>query len=211
MEQALYERPREKLRSRGVQSLSMSELLQIILGSGSKHISSAKIARSVSRLLELNRELAYIELVGVGGVGQAKACQILAAIELGRRMHSVRNASISFRHAFRSIASAKARIIEYVTLNGNDETIHERSIDARDAATAIRSIRALYAQALQDGAHSLVMGVGCRDQKLDVLDEATLSVIKNLFETADLLQIRLTEIWLVNQSTERPFYRKTIQ
>ena len=191
--------------------MATSELLQAILGSGTKNISSAKIARSVGRLLELNRGLSYAELVGVSGIGQAKACQILAAIELGRRVNSDISVYVSSGHVFVGIKLAKTRIIEYTTLSGNNEIIHERYADARDMATTKRSVRAMYAHVLQDGAHSLVVGVGWRNQKLDQLDEAILTVIKNLFETADLLQIRLNEVWLVNRSTKQPFYRKTIQ
>lgn len=84
MENALYQRPREKLRSSGVSTLSIAELLQVILGSGGPGASGATIARHVEELL-IDGTASYDALVAVQGVGDAKACQILAAYELSKR------------------------------------------------------------------------------------------------------------------------------
>jgi DNA repair protein RadC len=85
MERALYERPREKLRNYGVSALSLTELIQVVLGSGMAHHSSARLAKSIQSLMD-QTELSYESLVLIDGIGTAKACQIIAAIELGRRM-----------------------------------------------------------------------------------------------------------------------------
>lgn len=85
MEYERYQRPREKLRTHGVEALSIAELFQVILGSGSSRISGAKIARLVDKLF-VDDTLSYETLVSIEGVGEAKACQILAAIELSRRV-----------------------------------------------------------------------------------------------------------------------------
>jgi DNA repair protein RadC len=85
MEYELYQRPREKLRIKGAEALSIAELLQIILGSGSSKISGAKIARLIEKLFVENR-VNYETLICTEGVGEAKACQILATIELSRRV-----------------------------------------------------------------------------------------------------------------------------
>lgn len=85
MEFVLYQRPREKLRSRGVSVLSIGELLQVILGSGGPNASSAKIARLIEKLI-IDHAVSYESLVLIQGVGNSKACQILAALELGNRV-----------------------------------------------------------------------------------------------------------------------------
>lgn len=87
MEYELYQRPREKLLTKGVGSLSVAELFQIILGSGSSKISGAKIARHVEKLF-IEDAISYKTLVSTKGVGDAKACQILATLELSKRMIS---------------------------------------------------------------------------------------------------------------------------
>jgi len=84
MERILYQRPREKLRSIGPSELSIAELFQVILGAGSPKISGAKIARLVEELY-MKDAITYQALISIGGIGEAKACQILAALELAMR------------------------------------------------------------------------------------------------------------------------------
>ena len=79
-----YERPREKLHSRGAASLSLVELLQIIIGSGGARLSGAKLAREIALLFDA-KNISYLSLRAIPGVGEAKACQIIAALELSRR------------------------------------------------------------------------------------------------------------------------------
>jgi DNA repair protein RadC len=85
MGQVLYEQPREKLRAQGVRYLSLVELIQLIIGSGSARVSAAKLSKRVESLL-LAGNFQYSSLVGIVGLGDAKACQLLGAVELGRRM-----------------------------------------------------------------------------------------------------------------------------
>ena len=85
MDHQLYQRPREKLHDKGPRALSIVELIQIILGSGSAKVSVAKIARHVEKLF-VEDKITYEALTSISGMGEAKACQILAALELSRRV-----------------------------------------------------------------------------------------------------------------------------
>lgn len=85
MEQAVYERPREKLRNKGASALTTIELLQLVIGSGSSGISGAKLARHVEEVLTRG-SASVSELTALTGIGEAKACQVLASLELGSRM-----------------------------------------------------------------------------------------------------------------------------
>lgn len=84
------ERPREKLLMQGKEALNNAELLAILLRTGTKEKSAIELAHEI---IALNDEgLPGLcantpeELSHIKGVGRAKACQILAAIELGRRV-----------------------------------------------------------------------------------------------------------------------------
>lgn len=87
-ELSLDDRPREKLLRLGAQSLGDNELLALVLGSGIRTRSTLAVANSllevVGGLHGLMRSGAD-QLVGVPGVGPARAAQVLAALELGRR------------------------------------------------------------------------------------------------------------------------------
>ena len=83
------ERPRERLKALGAQALSTAELLAIVLGSGSTSRSALAIGHDV--LAQAGGSLRRVArqpvaaLTALGGVGEARAVLIHAALELGRR------------------------------------------------------------------------------------------------------------------------------
>ena len=83
------DRPREKLRDLGAESLSDSELLAILIGSGSTKESAVELMKRVlndcgNNLNTLGKK-SIRELCEYNGIGEAKAITILAACELGKR------------------------------------------------------------------------------------------------------------------------------
>jgi len=86
------ERPREKMHDKGAQALGNSELLAILLRTGTRDESALRLAE---RLLEKQGGLAGIsgasesDIAEIKGIGAAKAGTILAAVELGRRVNSL--------------------------------------------------------------------------------------------------------------------------
>ncbi|MCL5256724.1 MAG: DNA repair protein RadC [Chloroflexi bacterium] len=82
------DRPREKLLEKGARNLTEAELLAIIIGMGPEGETAISLAQRLLKQLGKLAEVARAdaaELQGVRGIGPAKACQILAAVELGRR------------------------------------------------------------------------------------------------------------------------------
>lgn len=90
----LSERPRERLLDAGVTSLSDTELLSLLLGSGTRDIGSVAtlaftVLQSSINLTTLSRTEPN-ELMQLPGIGPARAAAICAAFELGRRAHGQR-------------------------------------------------------------------------------------------------------------------------
>lgn len=84
------DRPREKLMQLGVKSLSNSELLAILIGSGSKEetvveLAQRILAKSDNNLNKLGQATVKELIQGFKGIGEAKAITIVAALELGKR------------------------------------------------------------------------------------------------------------------------------
>ena len=82
------ERPRERLLRLGAGSLSLQELIAVILRTGERKKDVLCLAESLVRDYPDERALAKAtpaELCGLSGLGTAKAASLLAAIELGRR------------------------------------------------------------------------------------------------------------------------------
>ena len=85
---APHDRPREKLERLGAAALGDNELLALVLGSGSRYCDALALA---NRLLDKAGGLHGLTRIGlgalhdVGGIGRARAAQVVAAVELGRR------------------------------------------------------------------------------------------------------------------------------
>lgn len=87
----INERPRERLLKYGEEVLSNQELLAIILRTGTKSESALDLAR---RLITNYGGITFIakssvyELSKIKGIGLAKACEIKACVEIGKRLNS---------------------------------------------------------------------------------------------------------------------------
>ena len=86
-EVAKHDRPREKLQRLGVAALGDNELVAIVLGSGAPECGALQLANRVLQRAGGLRGLARVsaDQICVHGVGPARAAQIVAAVELGRR------------------------------------------------------------------------------------------------------------------------------
>lgn len=82
------ERPREKLAKYGPGKLSNSELLAILLGTGTKGQNVIELANKILKKFSSGKmsEAAYEDLKNFSGLGPAKACEIVACFELGKRL-----------------------------------------------------------------------------------------------------------------------------
>jgi len=206
MKELAYQRPREKLLERGAEALSTAELLQILIGSGYKGMPVARIARAVAELVEKSQDLSYNELLKVRGLGAVKAVQVIAVLELGARLaYPVVAEPIEFLE----IKTSAKRIIEYITLDGSGKRMKHRTaiVNPEEHSVLVRSI---FANALHDRAASIEVGIGSKSQQTKELDTELLRIVKMIFDTASLLQIRLNNVWVANETDQRPFPRKAL-
>ena len=88
---SLLDRPRERLIKYGAKNLSDSELVAILIGSGNNKNSAKDLAsiilkkcNGVTNLDEMN----YNSLTSIDGIKESRACNILAAIELSKRINN---------------------------------------------------------------------------------------------------------------------------
>lgn len=85
----INERPRERLKDVGVENLTDKEILAIILKTGTKEKSVSDIALDLLKKYDLNdlKNISINDLILIKGIGEVKAIEILAAIELGKRIY----------------------------------------------------------------------------------------------------------------------------
>lgn len=163
----LEERPRERLVNYGAHVCSNQELLAIILRTGSKEESVIQLAERL--LTTMNgisnlREATVEELVKIKGIGPTKAIQLLATIELGKRLLNER------RHEKQAIRSPKDGA-DYVMedlrhlsqehfvalyLNTKNQVIHQQTVFIGSLNASIVHPREVFKEALKRSAASLV-------------------------------------------------------
>lgn len=86
------ERPQEKMIYSGAESLSTAELLALIIRNGTSNRSAVQLAEDVLAYVEKNigdmRDVTVHELCRLDGIGTAKACSLVACMELTQRFQS---------------------------------------------------------------------------------------------------------------------------
>ncbi|MGE5140858.1 MAG: RadC family protein [Rudaea sp.] len=132
------ERPRERLEQLGPGALSDIELLAIILRTGYRGSNAIQLSASLladcGRLGGLART-SFAELATQKGMGKAKAAQLAAALELGRR---AANASLSDLPQVRQPADAAALLSDMATLER--EEMRVLLLNQKNRVTAIRRV-----------------------------------------------------------------------
>ena len=131
--------PREKYLERGIDSLSDTELVAILVGSGVKGKDFFSISRGIvkriRKVLSKGREIKLEDVDGVEGVGEVTAMRILAGMELGRRVYGlcrneralVRNSEEAYE-LLKDIGSKKQEYIVGLFLNSRFEVLDKRVV-----------------------------------------------------------------------------------
>lgn len=87
------EKPRERLLEEGVENLSNEELIALILGSGTKDISSKELGQIILKEMGSVENLKNINinrLSKIKGMGLAKSTSLIASLELGKRVFYIK-------------------------------------------------------------------------------------------------------------------------
>ena len=161
------ERPREKLFKNGAHTLSNAELLAILIRTGVEGSSAVDLGRELLRRFKTLRAISACdpaELLAVKGVSTAKAAQIKAAVELGRRMMSeeralegpIRSSSDVADYLMPLLRDLKHEVFKIVLLDRRNSVLDVADIDEGDVASTQPSIRKVMLRAAQAYAAGLI-------------------------------------------------------
>lgn len=166
---AVGDRPREKLLSKGKESLSDSELVAILLNSGSGKQSAIDVAKKVLRLGEDNLDqlgkVSIKDLMTIKGIGEAKAVTLVAALELGRRRHGSAILNKKRIHSSRELATYLKvslkdhpyEVFAVVFLNRSNKIKHFEILSKGGLTHTIVDPRIVFIKALEVQATSIVL------------------------------------------------------
>jgi DNA repair protein RadC len=196
-------RPRERLLEAGPSALSDGELLGLIFGIGSREKTAVELAGEViseaSGLLGLY-DVSVHELMQVNGIGEAKACKILAAVELGRRIGQVRNpgrpvisSPADVERLLRGrIANLDRENFVVVLLNTKNEVIETSTVSVGTLGASLVHPREVFKPAVRASAASVILAHNHPSGKVEPSREDR-EVTKRLGEAAEILGIEVMD------------------
>lgn len=165
------DRPREKLVKLGPENLSSSELLAIILRTGSKGKSALDNAKALINAYDGFKgiELASIDELkkteGIKGIGSAKAAEIKAVFEIAKRFSSEKmeirkeysNSKQVFNHFHESVRSKKKEFFIAMLLDGKNRLMREVSISIGCLSSSIVHPREVFNPVIRDSAAAVIL------------------------------------------------------
>lgn len=206
---ALDDRPREKLIAKGKESLSDSELLAILINTGSGKRTAVDLAKEAlqkgkNNLDELGK-LSIKDLTEVPGIGDAKAITIIAALELGRRRQAAFPLNKKQVHSSKELADyLQSKLKDYshevfavVFLNRANKINHFEILSTGGISHTIVDPRIIFKRALDVKATSIIL---CHNHPSGNLkpsrqDEEITAKLKN---AGDLIDIKVLDHLIVS-------------
>lgn len=216
------ERPRERLVKYGVESLSLQELLSLIFGRGVKGESVYNISKkliSTFNSLEKLFEVSIEDLKQVKGLGLAKACQLKACFEIGKRL-SKEEKSIKQNQIIKQPKDIyllfKEKIInfhkEYFMVASLDNRNKIINIDVVSIGTLNSSLihpRETFEVAIKNHAGKIII---CHNHPSGELtpSEDDLIITNSLIKAGKLLQIEVADHLIITKNSYFSFRGKKI-
>lgn len=209
MADIVYQRPREKLRERGVAALTLVELIQVLLGSGVRGYPVGKIARQVAVVIESSggQDVQY-HLRKIKGLGEVKTAQLLAAVELSGRVSRQKIPATPVYEAWLG-AAARHGTVRYCLLDGAGEVIVQGEHHYGKAQHYGYVVRSIMRHAIERRAAALACSIRMR-RGATGMDIYELGVFRLLFEQADNMYIAVRSALLVYDTGVRLVKRKDV-
>lgn len=206
------EKPREKLLRSGKESLSNTEILSILIGSGTRNKSAMELAADILSLhksgIRYLAECSPEELTEVKGIGTAKACEILAAVELGKRIATI---AVDEKIVIRSSADIAEMFMEkmryykkehFVSLmiNAKGQIIEEVEVSIGDLCSSTTHPREVFIDAVRRSAGSVVF-VHNHPSGDPTPSEADVLTSRRLVEVGEILGIPVLDHIVIGDGT----------
>lgn len=162
------ERPVEKAISKGASALSNSEILAILLGSGTREKSAIGLAEDI--IAKDKSGISYLtessvqELMSISGIGQSKAARLIAAVELGKRISTaprakrmgVESSDDIARMFIEDMRYEKREVFKALLLNPRGEIISTETVSVGELTSTIVHPREVFSQAVKKSAAGIV-------------------------------------------------------
>lgn len=196
-------RPRERLAANGPQALSTGELLAILLRSGSRGESVLRLAERIITQFGSVKGVAsatLLELSQVKGVGMAKAAQLMAAVEIGKRLSTYVDAPRAVIRSPEDLANLVSYDMRFLPqeqfkvflLDARHQVLRERVATSGGLMSSLVDCREVFREAI--GANCAAVAVCHNHPSGDPTPSAEdISITRRLNEAGKLLGVDLLD------------------
>ena len=202
---AIEQRPRERLKAKGLDSLNDSELLAIILQNGTNGENVIDLSHRLiaSFGLEKLNLLSLIELMKIKGIKLGKASKLIAAFELSKRVSSgricekvVKNPSDIASHYMEKLKNLKKEHFIAVFLDSKNKVIKDEIISIGTLNSSLVHPREVFKEAIKCSANSIILVHNHPSGNVEPSDE-DYRVNNVLIEAGELVGIKVLDHLIV--------------
>ncbi|MCM1982797.1 RadC family protein [Lyngbya confervoides] len=210
------DRPRERLLAQGAATLTPAELLAILLGTGqgAGKLSALGLGQLMwTELAQMNRdplrvlrEISAPELMEIPGIGPAKAATILAALELGKRVHHALPPSKTLVDDPAVAAAALAEDLMWqprerfavLFLDIKHRIMGKKVVSIGTATETLANPREIFREVIRQGATRMIVAHNHPSGSLEASVE-DLDLTRQLLQGSKLLEIPLLDHLILGQ------------
>lgn len=209
------QRPRERLKSKGVQNLSDADLLALLLDAGTRGESAIDLGnRLISKNgIEKLNSLSLNELIQIKGVGIAKASRLIAAFELSKRVNSgkicekiVKNPSDIASHYMEKLKDLKKEHFIAVFLDSKNKIIKDEIISIGTLNSSLVHPREVFKEAIKCSANSIILVHNHPSGSVEASEEDYLTTEK-LKEAGNLVGIKVLDHLIIGKEKSNSLVR----
>ena len=199
------DRPREKLLAKGAPALSETELLAIILrngdaASGNSAIDHARLLLNQFGGLKGIDDAAIAEMCSIKGIGPAKAAQIKACLEIGKRISSqkwetgqpLHSAEDVFQHFRETLGREKREFFYVVLLNNKNRKMREVKVSEGSLTASLVHPREVYNPVIRESAASVIF-VHNHPSGDPAPSREDIDITKRLKDVGDVMGVRVLD------------------
>jgi DNA repair protein RadC len=208
------DRPREKLLSKGKNSLSDAELIAILIGSGNREESAVGLAKRIltftSNNLNQLGKLSVNDLTQFKGIGGAKAISIITALELGRRRRleeALERPKINSSKAVFDIMQPILGELNHeefwvLYLNNSNKIMYKNQLSSGGITGTLVDVRMLFKKALELSSVAVIL---CHNHPSGSLkpSKSDIDLTKKIQQAGKSLDIKILDHLLI---TEKAYF-----
>lgn len=161
------ERPREKAIYYGIETLSNQELVAVILRTGNKEMSVLNLAQflldEIAGFQEL-KDIDYQRLIQIKGIKQAKAIELMACIELAKRMQSkqsiknrIRQPKDAYAYIKNKLMFEKQEKVVLLCLNNHLEIVQDKLLFIGSGDVSLLETKEVFQYTLRSGCNRIIL------------------------------------------------------